>query len=93
MGCRQSSSPPESPLKLMQNGGPVILKSKISVHRAQVINHRTINGIKSLSTSRLSITTKKVNIYDKFISISIFENKILDVSFIFTNSTIYGFVS
>jgi hypothetical protein len=65
MGCRHSSSPPESPVKMWQNGGRVVLKSKISVHRAQIINHQTSDGIKSLSTSRLSITTKKVNDYDK----------------------------
>jgi hypothetical protein len=62
MGCRHPSSPPESPIKVIQNGGPVILKSKISIHRAQVINHRTSNGNK---TSRLSISPKKVNDNDK----------------------------
>jgi len=61
MGCKHSSSPPQSPVKIGQNGGSVILKSKISIHRAQVINHQTSNGIKSLSTSRLSISAKKVN--------------------------------
>ncbi|CAF0723637.1 unnamed protein product [Rotaria sp. Silwood1] len=58
MGCRHSSSPPESPVKLVQNGGPVILKSKISVHRTQIIDHRTPNGTK---TSRLSICSKKIS--------------------------------
>lgn len=62
MGCRQSSSSSESSLKTIENGGSVILKSKITIHRAQVINHRTINGTESLSTSRLSITAKKVKI-------------------------------
>jgi hypothetical protein len=62
MGCRHPSSPPESPIKVLQNGGPVVLKSKISIHRAQVINHRAPNGNKS---SRLSISTKNVNDYKK----------------------------
>ncbi|CAF4546730.1 unnamed protein product, partial [Rotaria magnacalcarata] len=26
MGCRHSFSPPKSPVKLVQNGGPIILK-------------------------------------------------------------------
>ncbi|CAF3414197.1 unnamed protein product [Rotaria socialis] len=58
MGCRHSSSPPESPVKLVQNGGPIILKSKISIHRAQVIDQRISNGTKS---SRLSISSKKIS--------------------------------
>ncbi|CAF0837810.1 unnamed protein product [Rotaria sordida] len=57
MGCRHSSSPPESPIKLVQNGGPVILKSKISIQRTQVIDQRISNGMK---TSRLSISSKKI---------------------------------
>jgi hypothetical protein len=61
MGCRHSSSPPESPLKIVQNGGPIVLKSKISIHRAQLIDYRTSNGIKSVSSSKLSTSTKKVN--------------------------------
>jgi hypothetical protein len=71
MGCRHSSSPPESPVKTVQNTDPIVLKSKISIHRAQVINHRTPNGVKSSSTSRLSISAKKVNNYDTNVSIDI----------------------
>ncbi len=67
MGCRHSSSPPESPIKTVPNDGPIVLKSKISIHRAQVINHRASNGIKSLSTSRLSISAKKVKVFLMFI--------------------------
>jgi hypothetical protein len=69
MGCKHSSSPPESPIKTVQNGGPVVLKSKISIRRTQVINHRTANDIKSLSTSQLLISAKKqVNYYDNIFS-------------------------
>ena len=70
MGCRQSPSPPETPIKTLQNGGPIMLKSKISIHRAEVIDHRTANGVKSLSTSRSSISTKKVNSHDKISSVN-----------------------
>ncbi|CAF0969872.1 unnamed protein product [Adineta steineri] len=59
MGCKHSSSPPESPIKPIQNGGPIVLKSKISIQRAQIIDHQTSNGIKSLSSSALSISAKK----------------------------------
>lgn len=61
MGCRHSSSAPSSPTKLVQNGGPVVLKSKISIHQAQLIDHRTSNGMKSSSSSRLLLNTKKIN--------------------------------
>ncbi len=66
MGCRHSSSPPESPVKTVQKEGSVVLKSKISIHRTQVINRRTSNSIKSLS-----ISTKKVDDYDKIFLIYI----------------------
>ncbi|UJR25995.1 hypothetical protein I4U23_007342 [Adineta vaga] len=60
MGCRHSSSPPESPVKrITENGGPIILKSKISIHRAQIFDQQSPLGNKSLSSSRLSISTKK----------------------------------
>jgi hypothetical protein len=59
MGCTHSSSPQESPVKIVQNGGPVVLKSKISIYRSQLIDYPTSNGIKSLS--KLSISAKKVS--------------------------------
>lgn len=62
MGCRHSSSssPRSSHVKSIENGGPVILKSKISIQRSQVIEQRTSSNNKA---SRLSIITKKVNHY------------------------------
>jgi hypothetical protein len=59
MGCRHSSSPPESPSKIRERRGPVVLKSKISVHRSQQIDYRMINGIKAIS-SKSAISVKKV---------------------------------
>jgi hypothetical protein len=69
MGCRHSSSPPDTPIKTIQNG-PIVSKSKISVHRSQIINHQSPNSIKTLSTSRLSISAKKkVNNHEKYVFI------------------------
>ncbi|CAF1380663.1 unnamed protein product [Adineta ricciae] len=62
MGCRHShsSSPRESPVKkITASGSSIVLKSKISIHRAQIVDQQTPIGNKSLSSSKLSISTKK----------------------------------
>ena len=46
-------------MKTRQKGGPVVLKSKISIHRSQQIDYRMFNGIKAMS-SKSAISVKKV---------------------------------
>jgi len=63
MGCRHSTSStsPSTRRKSLRNDVDRIqLKSKISVQRTQVIKQQILNENPTLSTSQLSIVTKKV---------------------------------
>lgn len=62
MGCRHSTSSTSPSLRrksVRTDAGRVLLKSKISVQRTQVIKRQISNENPSLSTSQLSIVTKK----------------------------------
>ena len=60
MGCRHSSATTESPVKIRPNEGPVVLTSKISLQRAEQIDYRIYDGLKSI-TSKSSVSLKKVS--------------------------------
>ena len=54
MGCRHSSSPPGSPKMIIQNGGPMALKNKISIQRLQKLNQQKSSDIKPPTATRTS---------------------------------------
>ncbi|CAF1675656.1 unnamed protein product, partial [Adineta ricciae] len=49
MGCRHSSSPPNSPKKVVKNSNPIALKKKIFLSHSQRLHHPKFNGWKTSS--------------------------------------------
>ncbi|UJR22924.1 hypothetical protein I4U23_025952 [Adineta vaga] len=49
MGCRHSSSPPNSPTKIVKNAGPIALKKKILFSHTQKLHHQKSNHLKTSS--------------------------------------------